>query len=99
MQSNKLLAAESHNATKNMEHMTRDMRHMTQDMNEVARKTKTETVSMKIITLVTLFFLPGTFISVGCFFFLFMVSSPLDGHISRSTYMAFIQVLTSIYWC
>lgn len=38
---------------------------MTKDMNEIARKTKIETVSMKVITLVTLFFLPGTFISVG----------------------------------
>ena len=47
------------------------MEHMTRDMGEIARKTKTETVSMKIITLVTLFFLPGTFISVGlCLFFL-----------------------------
>lgn len=38
---------------------------MTKDMNDIARKTKIETVSMKVITLVTLFFLPGTFISVG----------------------------------
>ena len=38
---------------------------MTEDMNDIARKTKIETVSMKVITLVTLFFLPGTFISVG----------------------------------
>lgn len=37
---------------------------MTEDMNDIARKTKIETVSMKVITLVTLFFLPGTFISV-----------------------------------
>lgn len=38
---------------------------MTEDMNDIARKTKIETVSMKVITLVTLFFLPGTFTSVG----------------------------------
>lgn len=38
---------------------------MTEDMKDIARKTKIETVSMKVITLVTLFFLPGTFISVG----------------------------------
>lgn len=74
MQINKTLAAESHNATKNMEYMTKGMHHMTRDMSEVARKTKTETVSMRIITLVTLFFLPGTFISVGCFLFASMVS-------------------------
>ena len=47
---------------------------MTTDMSEIARKTKTETVSMKIITLVTLFFLPGTFISVGRLFLFYLVS-------------------------
>lgn len=52
-----MLAEESRASTRNMEHMTNDM-------NDIARKTKTETVSMKIVTLVTLFFLPGTFISV-----------------------------------
>ena len=40
------------------------MEEMTLDMNDVARKTKSESVSMTVITLVTLFFLPGTFISV-----------------------------------
>lgn len=44
---------------------TKSMSTMTEDMNDIARKTKIETVSMKAITLVTLFFLPGTFISVG----------------------------------
>ena len=43
----------------------KSMYTMTEDMNDIARKTKIETVSMKVITLVTLFFLPGTFISVG----------------------------------
>lgn len=41
---------------------------MTKDMHEIARKTKQEAVSMRIITLVTLFFLPGTFISVKASF-------------------------------
>ncbi|KAL8932217.1 MAG: hypothetical protein Q9216_006923 [Gyalolechia sp. 2 TL-2023] len=54
--SNKVLASASQKSTKKMEIMTNDM-------SEIARKTKTETVSMKIITLVTLFFLPGTFIA------------------------------------
>jgi len=40
------------------------MEDMTKDMNQLAMQTKEETVSMKIITLVTLFYLPGTFISV-----------------------------------
>lgn len=34
-------------------------------MEDISDKTKLETVSMRIITLVTLFFLPGTFISVS----------------------------------
>ena len=41
------------------------MEHMTDEMKDIAHKTQTETISMKIITLVTLFFLPGTFISVS----------------------------------
>jgi Mg2+ and Co2+ transporter CorA len=36
---------------------------LTDDMALVAEKTLDGTVSMKIITVVTLFFLPGTFIS------------------------------------
>ena len=43
---------------------TKNMISMTDDMNDIARKTKIETVSMKVITVVTMFFLPGTFISV-----------------------------------
>lgn len=44
---------------------TENMEFMTKDMHIIAQKTKQETVSMRIITLVTLFFLPGTFISVS----------------------------------
>ncbi|KAI4184655.1 MAG: hypothetical protein L6R41_004600 [Letrouitia leprolyta] len=54
--SNKLLASASQKSTRRMEIVTNKM-------SEIARKTQTETVSMKIITLVTLFFLPGTFIA------------------------------------
>lgn len=39
---------------------------MTEEMKEIASQTKIETVSMRVITLVTLFFLPGTFVSVSC---------------------------------
>jgi hypothetical protein len=39
-------------------------------MHQIAQKTKQETVSMRIITLVTLFFLPGTFISVRYLLFI-----------------------------
>jgi len=53
-----VLAMKSQQSTENMEYMTKDM-HI------IAQKTKQETVSMRIITLVTLFFLPGTFISVS----------------------------------
>ncbi|KAJ9644872.1 hypothetical protein H2204_001334 [Knufia peltigerae] len=52
----KLISRQSHASTEHMESMTDEMR-------ELAVKTKQETVSMRIITLVTLFFLPGTFIS------------------------------------
>lgn len=38
---------------------------MTHAMEKLARETKMEAVNMRIITLVTLFFLPGTFVSVS----------------------------------
>ena len=57
MEASKVLATKAHESTRNMEAITREM-HI------IAKKTKQETVSMRVITLVTLFFLPGTFISV-----------------------------------
>ena len=58
MKANKKLTEKAQLSTDSMEIIT-------QDMHTIAQKTKQETVSMKIITLVTLFFLPGTFISVS----------------------------------
>ena len=58
MQATKFLAEKAQESAENMESMTREM-------HTIAQKTKIETVSMRIITLVTLFFLPGTFISVS----------------------------------
>jgi Mg2+ and Co2+ transporter CorA len=58
-----MLAKKSQSSTERMEQLT-------DSMHVIAKKTERETVSMKIITLVTLFFLPGTFISVS---FLFIV--------------------------
>jgi hypothetical protein len=58
IESSKALALRAQESAENMELMTKDM-HI------LALKTKSETVSMRIITLVTLFFLPGTFISVS----------------------------------
>ncbi len=72
MEASKFLAIKAHQSTRNMEAISRDtqsstsnMENITKDMHEIAQKTKQETVSMRIITLVTLFFLPGTFISVS----------------------------------
>ncbi|KAK0102818.1 hypothetical protein ONS96_005453 [Cadophora gregata f. sp. sojae] len=45
------------------QHSASKMEAITEAMHHLALKTKQETVSMRIITLVTLFFLPGTFIS------------------------------------
>jgi hypothetical protein len=43
----------------------KSMKAVTTEMHELAKKTRSDTVSMRIITMVTFFFLPGTFISVG----------------------------------
>ena len=42
-----------------------NMEKMTAHMQGIAAKTEQETVSMKVVTYVTLFFLPGTFVSVS----------------------------------
>ncbi|KAI0505225.1 hypothetical protein F5B22DRAFT_628666 [Xylaria bambusicola] len=47
-----------------MEMMTKDMHQSTLQMETIAGKTEKETSSMHIITLVTLLFLPGTFVAV-----------------------------------
>lgn len=41
-----------------------NMERMTEAMHTIAHQTKMEAANMRIITLVTLFFLPGTFVSV-----------------------------------
>ena len=64
MAASKSLAIKSQQSANNMEEMTKDMQKLTKEMHKLAQITKQETVSMRIITLVTLFFLPGTFISV-----------------------------------
>jgi Mg2+ and Co2+ transporter CorA len=56
--------SQAQQSTKNMEQMSKRMELITEDMHEIAQKTQRETVSMRIITLVTLFFLPATFIAV-----------------------------------
>ena len=38
---------------------------MTARMETIAEQTQKETVSMKVITVITLIFLPGTFVSVS----------------------------------
>ncbi|KFY93297.1 hypothetical protein V500_03784 [Pseudogymnoascus sp. VKM F-4518 (FW-2643)] len=61
--SNKRAVETSRIYAKRAQLSTDRMEKITDAMFEIARKTQQETVSMKIITLVTLFFLPGTFIS------------------------------------
>jgi hypothetical protein len=52
------ITAEMHESTRNMEKVT-------ESMHTIADKTEKETASMHIITLVTLVFLPGTFVAVS----------------------------------
>ncbi len=44
------------------------MMQWTLKMHDIAVKTKQETLSMHVITIFTLIFLPGTFIAVSLFF-------------------------------
>lgn len=58
MEASKYLAYKAQRSANSMEIMIRKMQ-------DIAQKTAQETLSMRIITLVTLFFLPGTFVSVS----------------------------------
>lgn len=58
MQASGFFAKEAQNSTRNMEKMT-------QNMQTVANRTQQEAISMRVITLVTLFFLPATSIAVS----------------------------------
>lgn len=71
MELNKLFAVNALQSGQRVEAMTQDMHKstiemesMTKSMKQVAEKTEKQTTSMHIITLVTLFFLPGTFVAV-----------------------------------
>ena len=75
------------------------MELMTRDMGDIAYKTKTETVSMRIITLVTLFFLPGTFVSVCCLFLLYLVGAYYPVRTLGGEVLAVITTVTTLIGC
>jgi len=58
MQASSWLAAQAKLSSEKMEDMTRRM-------ERTAEETQKETASMKVITVITLLFLPGTFVSVS----------------------------------
>jgi hypothetical protein len=58
-----------------------NMELMTENMHVIAKKTEVETISMRIITVVTLFFLPGTFISV---WFILLFNETVTDHIDSN---------------
>lgn len=60
------ITADTHRSTKNMEAVTRSM-------HTIAEKTERETALMHIITVVTLVFLPGTFVAVSVAGLLFLI--------------------------
>jgi hypothetical protein len=72
IETSKLFAINAHQSAARMEEMTAEMHNstinmesLTQSMHSIAEKTGNETASMHIITLVTLIFLPGTFVAVS----------------------------------
>ena len=86
---NKLFAVNAHQSGKHVERMTNDMHHsshememMTKSMKKVAEKTAVQTSSMHLITLVTLFFLPATFVAVRAFVLPSFSFSELADHLT-----------------
>jgi hypothetical protein len=64
MESTERFTIRAQQSTEKMERSTISVEKITTSMKEIALKTESETVFMRIITVITLFFLPGTFVSV-----------------------------------
>lgn len=60
----KLFAMNARDATSRVELSSQRMESVTESMYDIAKTTEKDTTSMHIITLVTLLFLPGTFLGV-----------------------------------
>ena len=58
---------EARNFARKAEKSAEKMSHLTKEMHVISAKTIRETISMRVIAIVTLFFLPGTFVSVSSF--------------------------------
>ncbi|KAI1417322.1 hypothetical protein F5Y13DRAFT_83130 [Hypoxylon sp. FL1857] len=65
MQASKHFAKNAQASTNFTVNMTARMNHMTEKMHDIALKTGHQTVSMHVITVFTLIFLPGTFLAVS----------------------------------
>ncbi|OTA97621.1 hypothetical protein M434DRAFT_26654 [Hypoxylon sp. CO27-5] len=65
MQASKHFAKNAQASTDFTMAMTAKMNHMTEKMHDIALKTGHQTVSMHVITVFTLIFLPGTFLAVS----------------------------------
>ncbi|KAI1141156.1 hypothetical protein F5Y05DRAFT_376532 [Hypoxylon sp. FL0543] len=63
MQASKHFAKNAQASTDFTVSMTAEMNHMTEKMHDIALKTSHQTVSMHVITVFTLLFLPGTFLA------------------------------------
>jgi hypothetical protein len=64
MESTERFTIRAQQSTEKMERSTINVEKITTSMKVIALKTESETVFMRIITVITLFFLPGTFVSV-----------------------------------
>jgi hypothetical protein len=75
MESTERFTIRAQQSTEKMERSTISVEKITTSMKEIALKTESETVFMRIITVITLFFLPGTFVSVRLGFKIFLIQS------------------------
>lgn len=78
MQASKHFATNAQASTEFTTAMTAKMHVMTERMHEVALKTGHQTVSMHMITIFTLLFLPGTFLAVSLLRLLYTVTSLMN---------------------
>ncbi|KAI2464094.1 hypothetical protein F4781DRAFT_439936 [Annulohypoxylon bovei var. microspora] len=78
MQASKHFATNAQASTEFTTTMTANMHFMTEKMHDIALKTGHQTVSMHVITIFTLIFLPGTFLAVSLLHLLYTIKALIN---------------------
>lgn len=101
IQMGKQQAEQAQRSAWRMEEMTSTVHDLTKDMHVIARETREETISMRIMALIALLFLPGSFASTLMSTKIFQASDDKEYHRALGQFFAmFLPLLfaTTLLW-